>query len=316
MSPFCRCQLVNSFPLKSRRSKLKRQASRRLSLACGLCQTWVESTIRFVQFCAYVLTHTLRMIDMQIWPKYACNHLFDGYRISDISIVYLQELYMISSLSFLDFIGVMWKIRWRMNLTHHHASASKDCWDSHAMAIINNLQEMVQITEPKYSECSFFTTSTKINWGPNKYTPGVQSWPEKAKLKTREHTAFHGMWWSWGSHEKHARQLFALTPARQWPSCASSPSWSFGSKIVRIVPKGLFDRLVLYSGWIHAQNVETKIRERIDWNLRKLHGLEALWASQHHSEAFRNCFSKLKCWQLLDYNCPHLAGSSAFVQQL
>ena len=140
-----------------------------------------------------------------------------------------------------------------------------------------------------------FTTSTKINWGPNKYTPGVQSWPEKAQLKTSEHTAFHGMWWSWWRHEKHARQFFALTPARQWPSGASSPSWSFGSKIVRIVPKGLFDRLVLYSGWIHAQNVETKICERIDWNLWKLHGLEALWTSQHHSEAFRNCFSKLKC---------------------
>lgn len=209
----------------------------------------------------------------------------------------------------------MWKIRWRMNLTHYHATASKECWDSHAVAIINDLQEFkkwLRSPNRNIKGQMFFTTSTKIPWGPNKYTPGVQSWPEKAKLKTSEHTAYHGMWWG---HEKHARQFFALTPARQWPSGTSSPSWSFGSKIVRIVPKGLFDRLVLYSGWIHAQNVKTQICERIDWNLWKLHGLEALWTSQHHSEAFRNCFSKLKCWQLLDYNCPHLAGSSAFVQQ-
>ncbi len=103
-----------------------------------------------------------------------------------------------------------------------------------------------------------FTNSTKINWGPNKYTPGVQSWPEKAKLETSEQTDSDDIWWC---HEKHARHFFALTtPARQWPSGASSPSWSFGSKIVRIVPKGLFDRLVL-SGWIYAQNVKTQICE-------------------------------------------------------
>lgn len=136
----------------------------------------------------------------------------------------------------------------------------------------SRIQEMVEITDWNIKGQMFFTTSTKINWGPNKYTPRIQSWPEKAKLKTSEHTH-----------------------APQWPSGASSPSWSFGSKIVRIVPKGLFDRLVLYSGWIHAQNVETKIRERIDWNLWKLHGLEALWTSQHHSEAFRNCSAKFMC---------------------